>query len=121
MPLRSSPPVPLQLSGARFYSNLNRKWQEGFGVNGPLRDIVAVSISGGSRDTQVRTPLTRLDGIVPPPNGFSVSVAVIPDVWVETDHQVIVWCNQLVLKVSFIEPPLPFAYLLVCWSVCLFS
>ncbi|GAQ87351.1 hypothetical protein KFL_003470080 [Klebsormidium nitens] len=95
-----SPPVPLQLSGSLFYSNFNRKWRQGFADTGPLRDVIVVSISGGSRDTQVRTPLMRLDGIVPPRNGFSVSASAVPDVWLETDHQVIVWCNQLVVKLS---------------------
>lgn len=108
---RRSPPVPLQVSGSLFYSNLNRKWREDFAKTGPLRDVIVVSISGGSRDTQVRTPLTRLDGIVPPRNGFSVSASAVPDVWLETDHQVIVWCNQLVVKVNLL-------YLFVSCSAC---
>ncbi|KAL7257035.1 hypothetical protein ACSBR1_010880 [Camellia fascicularis] len=48
----------------------------------------------------VRTKLESLDGIVPPSHGFFISSTAMKNVWLSMEHQVILWCNQLVVQVS---------------------
>ncbi|KAM7463693.1 hypothetical protein LguiA_031814 [Lonicera macranthoides] len=48
----------------------------------------------------VRAKLESLDGIVPPTHGFMISSSSMKNVWLSMEHQVILWCNQLVVQVS---------------------
>ncbi|CAL5325360.1 unnamed protein product [Camellia sinensis] len=48
---------------------------------------------------KVRTKLESLDGIVPPSHGFFISSTAMKNVWLSMEHQVILWCNQLVVQV----------------------
>ncbi|KAL6977138.1 hypothetical protein U1Q18_025933 [Sarracenia purpurea var. burkii] len=105
-----SPPVALQPSLGHYYTRVNQAWRKGYEVqtsrtgrymsDPPLSRIVIVSISGGIHDYQVRTKLESLDGIVPPSHGFMVSSTAMKNVWLSMEHQVILWCNQLVVQVS---------------------
>ncbi|XAR51958.1 hypothetical protein NMG60_11006771 [Bertholletia excelsa] len=105
-----SPPVALQPSLGHYYARVNNEWKNGYEVqtsqtgryvsDPPLSRIVVVSISGGINDYQVRTKLESLDGIVPPSNGFMISSTAMKNVWLSMEHQVILWCNQLVVQVS---------------------
>lgn len=52
--------------------------------------------------SQVRSKLESLDGIVPPTHGFMISSTGMKNVWLSMEHQVILWCNQLVVQVSHI-------------------
>lgn len=54
----------------------------------------------GFRDTTIRPDLTDVFGLIHPKRGFSVSSTVIPFVWLEADHQCIVWCGQLISRIS---------------------
>ncbi|KAL6551436.1 hypothetical protein OROGR_007590 [Orobanche gracilis] len=49
---------------------------------------------------RVRTELESLDGIVPPTHGFMISSTSVRNVWLSMEHQIIAWCNQLVVQVS---------------------
>ncbi|KAI8533503.1 hypothetical protein RHMOL_Rhmol10G0016100 [Rhododendron molle] len=105
-----SPPVALQPSLGHYYARVNEEWRKGYEVqtsrtghyasDPPLSRIVVVSISGGIHDYQVRTKLESLDGIVPPSHGFLISSTAMKNVWLSMEHQVILWCNQLVVQVS---------------------
>ncbi|XP_051117453.1 uncharacterized protein LOC127242099 isoform X2 [Andrographis paniculata] len=105
-----SPPLPLQPSLGHYYAHVNREWRKGYEVqtsqeghylSGPfLSHVVIVSISGGYNDYQVRSSLETLDGIVPPTHGFMISSTGMRNVWLSMGHQVILWCNQLVVQVS---------------------
>ncbi|GMP29542.1 hypothetical protein CsSME_00004600 [Camellia sinensis var. sinensis] len=105
-----SPPVALQPSLGHYYARVNQEWKKGYEVqtsrseryvsDPPLSHIVVVSISGGINDYQVRTKLESLDGIVPPSHGFLISSTAMKNVWLSMEHQVILWCNQLVVQVS---------------------
>ncbi|KZV17310.1 hypothetical protein F511_18251 [Dorcoceras hygrometricum] len=119
-----SPPVALQPSLGQYYSHVNQEWRKGYEVQTSrsgrdiadplLSHVVIVSISGGYNDYQarltfklnevykfeVRTKLESLDGIVPPSHGFMISSTAIKNVWLSMEHQVILWCNQLVVQVS---------------------
>ncbi|XP_073019053.1 uncharacterized protein [Primulina eburnea] len=103
-----SPPVALQPSLGHYYSHVNHEWRKGYevqtsqsGIADPLLShVVVVSISGGYNDYQVRSKLESLDGIVPPSHGFMISSTAMKNVWLSMEHQVILWCNQLVVQVS---------------------
>ncbi|KAA8548187.1 hypothetical protein F0562_004552 [Nyssa sinensis] len=104
-----SPPVALQPSLGHYYSHVNQEWRKGNEVqnsqtghymSGPLSRVVVVSITGGINDYQVRSKLESLDGIVPATHGFMISTTAIKNVWLSMEHQVILWCNQLVVQVS---------------------
>lgn len=104
-----SPPLEVQPSFGRFFSKVNDAWIQGFKsvqTSGghwskpPLSDVVVVSIAGGARDYQVRSRMASLDGIVPPTNGLTIGAAGMVNVFLSTDHQSILWCNQLVMQVS---------------------
>ncbi|GER29533.1 GPI inositol-deacylase PGAP1-like protein [Striga asiatica] len=105
-----SPPVALQPSLGHYYAHVNEAWRKGYEgqtsrsghyLSTPLLShVVIVSISGGYNDYQVRTKLESLDGIVPSTHGFMISSTAMRNVWLSMEHQVILWCNQLVVQVS---------------------
>ncbi|KAL3624307.1 hypothetical protein CASFOL_033123 [Castilleja foliolosa] len=105
-----SPPVALQPSLGHYYVHVNEAWRKGYDVQTSrggqymsdplLSHVIVVSISGGYNDYQVRTKLESLDGIVPSSHGFMISSTAIRNVWLSMEHQVILWCNQLVVQVS---------------------
>ncbi|XP_059670022.1 uncharacterized protein LOC132315691 [Cornus florida] len=105
-----SPPVALQPSLGHYYSHVNQEWRKGYEVQPSrtghyvsdplLSPVVVISISGGTNDYQVRSKLESLDGIVPPTHGFMISSTSMKNVWLSMEHQVILWCNQLVVQVS---------------------
>lgn len=53
-------------------------------------DIPTISIDGGLRDELIDPAWTRASFVL------HASSTEIDDVWLESDHQCIVWCNQLV-------------------------
>ncbi|KAI3474959.1 hypothetical protein Pfo_030270 [Paulownia fortunei] len=79
-----SPPVALQPSLGHYYAHVNQACRKGYEVQTSraghyvsdplLSHVVIVSISGGYNDYQ--------------------------NVWLSMEHQVILWCNQLVVQVS---------------------
>ncbi|XP_049382837.1 uncharacterized protein LOC125847215 isoform X1 [Solanum stenotomum] len=105
-----SPPLALQPSLGQYYARVNHEWRKGYEVQTSssghhlsdplLSHVVVVSISGGYHDYQVRSNLQSLDGIVPPTHGFMISSTSMKNVWLSMEHQVILWCNQLVVQVS---------------------
>lgn len=44
--------------------------------------------------------MASLDGIVPPTNGLTIGAAGMVNVFLSTEHQSILWCNQVVMQVS---------------------
>ncbi|KAK4778577.1 hypothetical protein SAY86_006105 [Trapa natans] len=105
-----SPPLAFQPSLGHYYVRVNDEWRRGFQVqttrtghhvSAPtLSHVIAVSITGGVNDYQVRTKLESLEGIVPPRHGLTVSTTAMKNVWLSMEHQAILWCNQLVVQVS---------------------
>lgn len=104
------PPVALQPSYGHYFRRVNSEWRKGYKVQTTgaghylsdpvLSHVVVISISGGYNDYQVRTKYESLDGIVPPTHGFMISSTGMKNVWLSMEHQVILWCNQLVIQVS---------------------
>ncbi|XP_031404775.1 uncharacterized protein LOC116213832 isoform X2 [Punica granatum] len=105
-----SPPLALQPSLGHYFAWVNDEWRKGFQVqmtrtghhvSAPaLSHVVAVSITGGANDYQVRTKLESLEGIVPPRHGLTISTTGMKNVWLSMEHQAILWCNQVVVQVS---------------------
>eukprot|EP00850_Spirogloea_muscicola_P021246 SM000242S08482 [mRNA] locus=s242:117485:125911:+ [translate_table: standard] len=109
-------PAATQPSLARMFRDVNLRWRRGYASPNPplaagwrrraeaptpsLRNVVVVSIAGGTKDHQVRSALTQLRGVVPPTHGISVGTTGMPGVWLPMDHQCSLWCNQLVVKVA---------------------
>ncbi|KAI3716595.1 hypothetical protein L1987_67578 [Smallanthus sonchifolius] len=100
-----SPPIALQPSLGHYYEYINQKWRKGYDVQTSrtvpqLSRVIVISISGGGNDYQIRSKLESVDGIVPSSNGFMISSMGVKNVWLSMEHQVILWCNQLVVQVS---------------------
>ncbi|KVH90625.1 GPI inositol-deacylase PGAP1-like protein [Cynara cardunculus var. scolymus] len=116
-----SPPVALQPSLGHYYEYINKEWRKGYEVqtsrtgahssNHQLSQVIVVSISGGGNDYQVRSKLESVDGIVPSTHGFMISSMGMKNVWLSMEHQVILWCNQLVVQVSLLLSNLPSFYI----------
>lgn len=94
-----SPPIALQPSLGHYYEYINQEWKKGYEAQ-TLSRVIVVSISGGANDYQVRSKLESVDGIVPSTHGFMISSMGMKNVWLSMEHQVILWCNQLVVQVS---------------------
>lgn len=63
-------------------------------------NMAFVSIAGGNVDLMISSDYTEISYFVPPTHGFTVFTSQIPDVWSVSDHQCILWCNQLVRKLA---------------------
>ncbi|XP_071697874.1 uncharacterized protein [Rutidosis leptorrhynchoides] len=99
------PPLALQPSLGHYYEYINHEWRKGYEVQNArtspqLSRVIVISISGGGNDYQIRSKLESVDGIVPSTHGFMISSMGVKNVWLTMEHQVILWCNQLVVQVS---------------------
>ncbi|EFA81753.1 hypothetical protein PPL_05747 [Heterostelium album PN500] len=110
-------PIYSHQSTSHFYHELNRHWSNSiqpkhfeFNEKGEPTNLppIVISIGGGHRDTLIRSELTSLNGIVSAERSFSAITTSIPDVLMETDHQCILWCNEVV--VSLVEGLLTLAH-----------
>lgn len=63
--------------------------------------------------------MASLDGIVPPTNGLTIGAAGMVNVFLSTEHQSILWCNQLVMQVSRATNQLCAKVKIYCFKVCL--
>ncbi|CAM6043491.1 unnamed protein product [Sphagnum compactum] len=102
-----SPPMAVQPSFGRFFSQVNAAWVHGYeAVKGPawtkppLANVVVVSVTGGAHDYQVRSRMASLDGIVPSTNGMTIGSAGMVNVFMSMEHQAILWCNEFVVKTA---------------------
>ncbi|KAL0484555.1 GPI inositol-deacylase [Acrasis kona] len=85
----------------QFYSHVNNEWKKQIrDPRSDIHDTVLISISGGFRDTLVRSDTTLLDDVIPPSNGFSVSAYSVPYVRTSADHLSVMWCKQLIQVVG---------------------
>ena len=62
--------------------------------------MALISIGGSFRDQLIDSSLISLHGLIPTEHSFSTLTTSIPSVWLQTDHQCIVWCKQLIYKLS---------------------
>ncbi|CAG2171564.1 unnamed protein product [Oppiella nova] len=89
--------VPIDSKMTSFYKEVEEYWDtrrvDDFG------HMNVISIGGGFNDKLVRSHLTTLDAN-PHVNDLNIVSTAIDDVWVSIDHVCIVWCKQLVLKLT---------------------
>lgn len=84
-----------------FYENVNKFWtREIKSKSSSLKDVVTVSISGGTNDVLVRPGITSLAGLAQANQSISVVSTAVPNVWVTIDHLCLCWCKQLILVIN---------------------
>lgn len=66
-------------------------------------DLLVHCDDGYVAPKQVRSRMASLDGIVPPTNGLTIGAAGMVNVFLSTEHQSILWCNQVVMQVSSVS------------------
>ena len=88
--------VPMDSKMIQFYRKVNQYWNDN--RNQSLSHIWMLSIGGGFNDKLVRSELTRLESHHK--HDINIISSDIDDVWVSTDHRCIVWCKQLVIKIT---------------------
>ena len=88
------PPIKLDYELDSYYKKVNRYWL----INSIalLKNITFLSLAGGFRDFLVRSDLCFMQGVLENSDIFSTAVKNVPSIRLETDHQCIVWCNELV-------------------------
>ena len=77
-----------------YYSKVNNVWINK--ANNVLENLTFLSLGGGFRDYFVRSDHCLFDQISFSENHLSGLTTSIPNIWLENDHQCIVWCNQLI-------------------------
>ncbi|KAH3756588.1 GPI inositol-deacylase [Pelomyxa schiedti] len=84
----SAPPLLSQHSMLSLYRTLDTFW-----AGQVSQEMIIVSLSGGYHDLLVHSKLA----VQPNVSKFvSWYTAAIPSVWVDADHEAILWCNQVV-------------------------
>jgi hypothetical protein len=85
-----TPPLSLNRAVFNLYKKLSLEWDS-------LENVGLISIAGGSLDKTVDSKLCLTPKSSSQQTFFS---SQITDVWTVTDHLSILWCNQLIRKLS---------------------
>ena len=88
------PPLKLDYELDSYYKKVNQYWLAN--SIALLKNITFLSLAGGFRDFLVRSDLCFMHGVQENSYLFSTAVKNVPTIRLETDHQCIVWCNELV-------------------------
>ena len=88
------PPLKLDYELDSYYKKVNQYWLTN--SIALLKNITFLSLAGGFRDFLVRSDLCFMHVALENSDLFSTAVKNIPTIRLETDHQCIVWCNELV-------------------------
>ena len=94
------PPLTLKSSMLTFYKDLNLYWKINHGVEGKLRNITLVSIAGGTRDLVIDSWLTNPKDTMHGNQSLSVFSTGIPGAWTSSDHEGMIWCDQILTTLS---------------------
>lgn len=93
------PPATFDSSIEKIYSDINRYWREAYEKDATgtaeMKDVLLVSIAGGTADTTVSSDYSGVSLSTPPSNGFSVLTTTIPTLLSPVDHLAMMWCDQL--------------------------
>lgn len=81
-------PIVLDPKIARIYQSL---------IHPIAPNITIMSLAGGTSDSIVNSDAASLSRA---PGGLTAFTTSIPQVWTTCDHMAILWCNQLVKRVS---------------------
>ncbi|KAI7858145.1 PGAP1-like protein-domain-containing protein [Circinella umbellata] len=89
------PPAPFDWKISKIYDDMHRFWiNDTYWTS--LKDVMLISIAGGTLDNIVCSDSANVGAFLPPSNGFTVFTTAIPNVWTGTDHLSIYSCKQLV-------------------------
>ena len=97
-PHQAISPIMSESKILQFYETLQTAWAQKTGLS--KDNLIVVSIAGGRRDTTIRSDLTSLSKAVEAKNSLHVYSSAIPGVWIQNDHDSIMWCGQLIVVVS---------------------
>ncbi|KAJ3402722.1 GPI inositol deacylase [Chytriomyces hyalinus] len=91
------PPVSIERDMVALYENVNQFWRTAAHWEpSPFKNLVVVSIAGGTRDLQIQSQYSELSSIVAGSRGFTVYSSGIPGVWMDLTHESILWCQTCV-------------------------
>ncbi|KAJ3238437.1 GPI inositol deacylase [Chytriomyces hyalinus] len=92
------PPVSIERDMVALYENVNQFWRTAAAhwETSPFKNLVVVSIAGGTRDLQIQSQYSELNSIVAGSRGFTVYSSAIPGVWMDLTHESILWCQTCV-------------------------
>lgn len=82
------PPFSISRELLKLFLNINQEWDI------RKNSSILVSISGGILDTMISSDLTRAE------NAIMMYAPGMVDVWTGADHKMLLWCNQLIVKLS---------------------
>ncbi|RWS06994.1 GPI inositol-deacylase-like protein [Dinothrombium tinctorium] len=91
--------LPIDMSSTKFYDTVNQHWDK-IRTEPQMSHLTVISINGGFNDKLVKNELTQLHSPLIENGDLSLSTSMIPDVWLSTDHLCIVWCRQLIIKLT---------------------
>ncbi|KAI9484440.1 PGAP1-like protein-domain-containing protein [Zychaea mexicana] len=107
------PPAPFDWKISKIYDDMHRYWVNGYNTHShdlsattktatdyhhwaSLKDVMLISIAGGTLDNIVCSDSANVGAFIPASNGFTVFTTAVPQVWTGTDHLSIYSCKQLV-------------------------
>lgn len=97
-----APVAVLQSELADHYISLLSVWSNASNFaapDGPLNDVAVLSIAGSFRDTLIPSELAYMQEFETN-HSVSLLTSSITGVWLETDHECILWCRQLTQALS---------------------
>lgn len=92
------PVVSLTYSLQQFYQKLNLFWSNSTML--AEKNMTLVSIASGTRDTVLDSRLTHVDHLISSNHSFTVYTTGIPGCWSSSDHEGMIWCEQLLRSLS---------------------
>lgn len=83
----------------KYYDKINSFWSK-HRNSSHLKHLSIISIGGGFNDKLVKSELTSFDDLNSDLGDAHLVATSINDLWLSTDHLSIVWCRQLILKLT---------------------
>ena len=100
-PHQAISPLMTDRKTIQYYRKLNGLWYAATSAAATKFPTLVVSIAGGHRDTKIRSDLTSLKNIVEGKHNYlHVWTGAMDGVWVENDHDSIMWCGQLIIVLA---------------------
>ncbi|KAI8094669.1 PGAP1-like protein-domain-containing protein [Thamnidium elegans] len=90
-------PLLLDTGIYKAYKDIKTYWKT---HQDQLKDVVLISIAGGSLDNIIHSDGVVIDKVVSKTNGFTTYTTSIPGVWTGCDHMAILWCKQFIQVLS---------------------
>uniref|UniRef100_T1JYQ1 GPI inositol-deacylase n=1 Tax=Tetranychus urticae TaxID=32264 RepID=T1JYQ1_TETUR len=82
-----------------YYHNVLSYWKSNRNSS-QLNHLTIISLGGGFDDKLVKSDLIQLPDLLPSSGDINLLTTAVSDVWLSTDHQCIIWCRQLIVKLA---------------------